>query len=566
MQHILPQHHPQHTRSRRRSAPSLASPSRLVRRRALPPPDAESCDPIAGCLTAPIADGTSCAAQDDSDGDSGCDSVDLCPGLRRRDRHGRRRHRRREDSFRVDTNPSQVDTDGDGLAVKPSDGGSVRDLARCEGFLLVERPPRAVLQPTSRPLGPRSGVRSAPGPGYGVAVRSFVFPVFLTVNILVAVGLHWYLWARLIRDPGWPTPLATLGRRLLVALGASVPLTLAFSRTLPRDIVSPVAMIAFVWMGACLFLFLGTAFTDVVSGLGRIAHGLRALVSGTRAPPPDPARRQLLARGAAGAVGVMSAGVTGVSVRGALADIEVKEVEVRLPKLPPALDGLSFVQLSDVHIGPTIGRGFIRDVVEKANALRPDALIITGDLVDGSVAQLHPHAAPLAELKARFGRYFVTGNHEYYSGADEWVEHLGVLGFRVLRNERVRLGDATASIDLVGVDDYSAGRFGSDQGPDLARALAERDPERCAVLLAHQPKEIVRAGAAALDLQISGHTHGGQLWPFSEVVGLVQPYVAGLYRHSPETQIYVSRGTGYWGPPMRLAAPAEITKIVLVRG
>ena len=179
--------------------------------------------------------------------------------------------------------------------------------------------------------------------------------------------------------------------------------------------------------------------------------------------------------------------------------------------------------------------------------------------MDGSVEELGDLVRPLADLVAKDGVYFVTGNHEYYSGAEQWMLFLPSLGVKVLRNERVAIG-GEGGFDLAGVHDWSAGGF--SEAPDLGRALRGRDPKRACVLLAHQPKQIAAADEQGVDLQLSGHTHGGQLFPFKYLVGLQQPYVAGLHRHG-RAQIYVSSGTGYWGPPMRLLAPAEITRIEL---
>jgi hypothetical protein len=202
-------------------------------------------------------------------------------------------------------------------------------------------------------------------------------------------------------------------------------------------------------------------------------------------------------------------------------------------------------------------------MVDAVNALNPDIVAITGDLVDGSVRKLKEHVAPLEQLKSRYGSYFVTGNHEYYSGADPWCQELSDLGIRVLRNERVSIGDGEASFDLAGIDDHEARRFG--RPPDLARAVAGRDPNRELILLAHQPRAGFEADKHGVGLQLSGHTHGGQIWPWTYLVYLQQPIVAGLSRIG-RTQVYVSRGTGYWGPPLRLYAPPEITKIVLECG
>jgi uncharacterized protein len=306
-------------------------------------------------------------------------------------------------------------------------------------------------------------------------------------------------------------------------------------------------------------LLLFVALGDLAALIGRVWLEL----TGHRSV--DPERRQLLARGLAGAASAGAAALSGVAVRSALSEVEVPEVEVRLARLPRALSGLVVVQLTDVHVGPTIGRKFVEQIVEKTNAQRPDLIVITGDLVDGQVASLRDQVEALGRLKARFGTFFVTGNHEYYSGVDEWLAALTGLGIRVLRNERVTVGDA-AKIDVAGVDDASAHRFGEGHGADYGRALGDVDPERELIFLAHQPSQIVEGARGGVGLQLSGHTHGGQIWPFGAAVRLVQPYVAGLHRHDERTQIYVSRGTGYWGPPMRLGAPAEVTKLVLVPG
>jgi predicted MPP superfamily phosphohydrolase len=277
----------------------------------------------------------------------------------------------------------------------------------------------------------------------------------------------------------------------------------------------------------------------------------------------DQARRTFLSRLIAGVAGIVTLGLSGAGIAEALGAVALKNVKVSLRKLPKELSGLRIVQLTDVHIGSLIGREWLEGIVARVNALDPDLVVITGDLVDGSVAALRDHVAPLAQLKSKRGVYFVTGNHEYYSGVKSWVEHLGQLGVRVLRNERVTIGEGAASFDLAGVDDHTGSQFEKDHGADVAKALAGRDPNRECVLLAHQPKEIIEASKLGVGLQISGHTHGGQVFPATLLVRLQQPFTAGLDRLG-DTQIYVSRGTGYWGPPMRVAAPAEITILELV--
>jgi predicted MPP superfamily phosphohydrolase len=262
-----------------------------------------------------------------------------------------------------------------------------------------------------------------------------------------------------------------------------------------------------------------------------------------------------------GGAGAMAGLVGGYAVYRARVRLDVTDVEVPIARLPASAEGMKIVQLTDMHVGGTISRAFVEHVVARTNALEPDVVAITGDLVDGTVERLRDAVAPLAELRARHGVYFVTGNHEYFSGVEPWMDELARLGIRVLRNERVAIGDA---FDLAGVDDFSARRLGAAGGPDLNRALEGRDRSRPLVLLAHQPRAVVEAARAGVDLQLSGHTHGGQIWPFSYLVKMQQPYVAGLHRHG-DTAIYVSCGTGYWGPPMRLGTRAEIARIVLRR-
>jgi len=250
------------------------------------------------------------------------------------------------------------------------------------------------------------------------------------------------------------------------------------------------------------------------------------------------------------------------ALRSGLAPPRLRRLTIELPRWPAARDGYRIVQISDIHIGPILGRAFAAHLVERVNALDPDLVAVTGDLVDGKLALLAGEVAPFAGLRGRDGVYFVTGNHDHYSGADDWAGAVAGLGLRVLRNQRVAIGEGARAFDLVGVDDHRGGMIGDSGGEDLDAALAGRDPLRPAILLAHDPSTFKRAWALGIDLQLSGHTHGGQIWPFGLLVRLAIPTVAGRYSKG-EAQLYVSRGTGFWGPPMRLFAPAEITEIVL---
>jgi uncharacterized protein len=242
----------------------------------------------------------------------------------------------------------------------------------------------------------------------------------------------------------------------------------------------------------------------------------------------------------------------------------VVEIKIPVVDLPHALHGFSIAQISDVHVGPTIKRGFVEGIVRRVNELKADMIAVTGDLVDGSVQQLSAHTAPLAGLTARHGAYFVTGNHEYYSGERAWTEEIRRLGLRVLKNEHVVLNHDGASLILAGVTDYSAHHFDPAQRSDPAAALRGAPIDAGAkVLLAHQPSSAMAAANAGFDVQISGHTHGGQFWPWNLFVHFFQPFSSGLHRLK-NLWIYVSRGTGYWGPPNRFGVPSEITRIRLV--
>jgi predicted MPP superfamily phosphohydrolase len=242
----------------------------------------------------------------------------------------------------------------------------------------------------------------------------------------------------------------------------------------------------------------------------------------------------------------------------------VRDVEVPIDGLPAALHGFTIAQISDLHVGPTVKAPFVRAVVERVNRLEADAVAITGDLVDGRVQDLATDVAPLAELRSRHGTYFVTGNHEYYSGAADWIVLLRSLGLRVLLDEHVVLEHDGARLVMAGVADHGARNFEASHRSDPHAAMAGAPPEAgLRVLLAHQPRSADAAALAGFDIQLSGHTHGGQFWPWNLLVKLQQPYVAGLHRLR-SLWVYTSRGTGYWGPPLRLGAPSEITRLRFV--
>ena len=382
--------------------------------------------------------------------------------------------------------------------------------------------------------------------------RALARLVFLLVILGVGIGGHAYLAQALAIAPGWSPPVRNA---LVAAIAAGLVATLAriFLRS-RSDVAASRALSwsAYTWLGVAFLLLTGTLATSAVF----------ALLGAASSSAPDPVA---VARARAFAVGGIAFVLAGVGLRQGLAPPSVRRVEIPLARWPKALDGFRIVQISDVHIGPLLDGRFAAAVAERVNALAPDLVAVTGDLVDGSVARIGAQVEPLGAVRAPHGVFFVTGNHDFYSGADSWVARVRELGWRPLRNERVAIGEGDACFDLAGVDDVHGNLVESGAGEDVERALVGRDADRPVVLLAHDPSTFHRASRAGVDLQLSGHTHGGQIWPFRYIVRLSVPWVAGLYRRGTSA-LYVSRGTGFWGPPMRIAAPAEITEIVLRSG
>lgn len=381
--------------------------------------------------------------------------------------------------------------------------------------------------------------------------------ILVAVPLIIAIW-HRYLWARLVRDTELPRPYRQLATALIVVMGLMMPLGMFLTRArIDRTLGKAISLVSFGWMGLAFLLFVAVLLTDLLKGARLIVDKVRG-----HNEPLAPEKRLTLSRLLSAGAATLGLGAAGSGVVMAFAPL-IERVRVPIARLPAQLDGLKIVQLSDVHIGPTLGKEFLDGIVDQVNALSPDVIAITGDLVDGSVERLAEHVAPLARLRAKHGVFFVTGNHEYYSGAPEWVEHLATLGIRVLRNERVRIGDERGAIDIAGVDDWSA--KGAGHRHDLTTTLAALDPARPVVLLAHQPRSAVQAVAQGASLVLSGHTHAGQIFPWRYLVYLQQPLVEGLHRFG-DAHIYVNRGTGFWGPPMRVGARGEITELTLFRG
>jgi uncharacterized protein len=371
--------------------------------------------------------------------------------------------------------------------------------------------------------------------------------IALVVILAIITGIHLYLWKRLVRDA-----LTGRARRLggigVIVLAVLIALALVGERLVPQGLRPVLAWPGYVWIALMFYLLVSLAILEIPRVVSRLTRH--------RAIEAEPSRRLLLGRSLAVTAGVASVAATGIGMVQALGPPDLKRVPIRLSKLPASMNGFRIAVVADIHLGPLLGRSHTERIVRMINGTDADLVAIVGDLVDGSVAELGQAAEPLQDLRAKHGSFFVTGNHEYFSGFQAWIEEVGSLGLTVLRNQRVEID----GLDLAGVNDATGG--GQGDPPDYAATLDGRDASRPVVLLAHQPVQAKESARRGVDLQLSGHTHGGQMVPFNLVVGLQQPIVAGLGTIDG-TQVYVTRGAGFWGPPVRFGAPPEISLIEL---
>ncbi|QPP06905.1 metallophosphoesterase [Streptomyces bathyalis] len=442
--------------------------------------------------------------------------------------------------------------------------------------------------------------------------------VVIAVTVFVLMGCaHWYLWRRLVRDVSAP---GTLWRRTGTVLAFVLPVlvitTVVVGRSgAPFVLQRVLAWPGYMWLALLLYLLMALAVGEAVRPLLRRVLARRAAAAAAAGAGPGPApetprgatsqaaaedegaggavtatatrapggkagtegavaedegsngsgsaedagatsRRLFVARAVAAGATLAAAGTVSAGAYNLLNGPTLKRVTVPLAKLPRAAHGYRIAVVSDIHLGTVLGRSHAERVVRTINSAQPDLVAIVGDLVDGTVEDLGPAAAPLRQLRSRNGSFFVTGNHEYFGDAGAWVDHLRELGVRPLENARVEM----PGFDLAGVNDVRGEDSG--EGPDFEKALGDRDRARASVLLAHQPVQIHESVEYGVDLQLSGHTHGGQIFPFHLVVALANPTVAGLERYG-DTQLYVTRGAGSWGPPVRVGADPDVTVVQL---
>ena len=393
---------------------------------------------------------------------------------------------------------------------------------------------------------------------------------FIIAFSIVSAGYGYAGW-RIITPAHFPAPwnwIAWIFLALLLVLPV-LAMSVEFSR-LDFPSKRELEWGAYISLGFFSMVITLLVMRDIAWLVMTGAQKLTALVSGMRggAPLPgeaaDPHRRDALVQWMNLGLIAAAGGLTAYGIYEARRRPAIVEVTVPILDLPGSLQGFRIVQITDIHAGLTVTRPFVEMVVEMANAQMGDIVAFTGDLVDGSVDQLREHVAPMKNLEGRYGRYFITGNHEYYSGALPWIEEAKSLGFDVLLNEHSVIRQGGGTIVLAGVTDTSAGGFITEHRSDPHKAIAGAPAADVRILLAHQPKSLYEGSKAGFDVQISGHTHGGQFFPWNLVATIGQPYIKGLHKFA-DTWIYVSKGTGYWGPPVRLAARSEITVLTLVR-
>ena len=368
----------------------------------------------------------------------------------------------------------------------------------------------------------------------------------LAVVVAVLLLLHGVPWLLLVHTPRWPAPVTWA--LTVFTLVAAVGFPLAMVAGHGRRSSDGWAVGGDVWLGFIWQLFSWTV-------LGAVALGVLAL---------------------AGARGRTADRITAVAVLAVVIVLclwgyaearrvpRVRTVPVWIDRLGTDLDGLRVVLLTDTHFGPLDRSRWSARVARVVDELRPDVLAHAGDVADGSVERRRAQVSPLAGMRAAHARVYITGNHEYMSGAAQWTDHLAELGWTVLRNQHLVVTRGRSSLVVAGVNDRTAWGAGpTGASPDLSAALAGADPESPVLLLSHQPRQVGLAVAAGVDLQLSGHTHAGQIWPFHLIVAAEQGHRRGLRRPGGRTQLYTSGGTGFWGPPFRVFAPSEISLLIL---
>lgn len=419
--------------------------------------------------------------------------------------------------------------------------------------------------------------------------------VFVAIVFGIAGLIHLYLWFRLVRGTTRPGRWRRVGAAAITGALVVLIATLTLGDQLPAGL-RWLSMPGYVWLALMFYLLLTLLLLEVPVLVARLATRRPARVrrpapvaaavpvgvggsSGAVDPPVtdlepapepplspapkpghDPDRRLLLRRGAAIAAGAVAVSLTGFGVSRAYRTPTIKRYDIPMPRLHRSADGLRLAVLADIHVGPLLGTGQVERMVEIVNDLDADLVTVVGDVVTSEPGKVRDSLVPLTRMRGRQGVFYVTGNHEYYVGPENWTEAAAELDLRVLRNERVEITHRGGVIDLAGVNDITGTQYAD--APDYRAALGDRDPSRPVVLMAHQPVAVHDAAPYGVDLQLSGHTHGGQLYPFDYLIQLQQPVVSGL-AEVDGTPVYVTNGAGFWGPPVRVGADPDITLLTL---
>jgi hypothetical protein len=384
------------------------------------------------------------------------------------------------------------------------------------------------------------------------------------VLVVLSMGFAYIGWRVIV-----PAHLEAPGKLIAwtaLTLFVILPFASVFFIRYNEKWASSLSWMAYVSLGFLSFIFTLLVLRDIIwlvsLGFEKGFFLAQKLFAGTSTPQFDASRRNFLLQttnlGVLGAAGILTA----YGIYEARRKPGIININVPIAGLPKDFAGFKIVQITDIHAGLTVKRDWIETIVKEVHALKPDLVAFTGDLADGSVPFLRNDVAPFAELQAPHGKFFVTGNHEYYSGAEPWVEEARRLGYDVLMNEHRLVQRNGTAIVLAGVTDYTGGQFLPHHKSDPQAAIHDAPSDSVKILLAHQPRTLNQLESLGFHLMISGHTHGGQFFPWNHVAALGQPYISGLHKHNG-TWVYVSKGTGYWGPPVRLGARSEITVITL---